>query len=278
MTMVKQVARKILGPRYVPLTHAYQAYLANAHRRALSVRPAVFDDRRARRSTLVMILAGHKVDLWPHTLERIARYTPADAADVCVVCSGGGPYVAEAREFAARKGWSYLEAHEDLLAHVQNLAVGEFRDAEHIVKLDEDMFVTPGWLEELHATYAAVEREQKYRVGFVAPLCPVNGFGYRLFLELTGTLDDYNTAFPQYPPTSAALDVGAHHAPEVAEWLWRRSTPLDERARELARLHGQYSVCPHRFSIGAFLMHRSTFDEFGGFAVAPVPGQLCYED
>ena len=276
--MLKTLARRVLGPSYVPLTHAYISYVENAHRRPLSSRPAVFDDRRKGRSTLLMILSGHKAELWPLTMERVARCTPAEAADVCIVCSGGAPHGAQARELAGARGWSFLQAEEDLLAHVQNLAVREFGDASSIVKIDEDMFVTPGWLEALESTAEAVEREAKFRVGIVAPVTPVNGFGYRLFLELTGKLDEYRAAFPQYPPTSAAMDVGAHLSPEVAEWLWRQTSPLDERARELSRLAGEYSVCPHRFSIGAFLMRRSTFDEFGGFAVAPRPGQLGYEE
>jgi hypothetical protein len=244
----------------------------------LSGSPAIWDDRGRGRRTLLIVLAGHKSGLWPQVLPRIAAHTDTGAVDVCVVCSGLAPAAEEARRLAAEHGWSFLQAEEDLLAHAQNLAVQHFPGAEFIAKLDEDMFPTAGWLEELHEVYARARADGRYRIGFVAPVIPVNGFGYRLFLDLTGRLGEYSATFPQYPPISAGLDVGAQNSPEVAEWLWRQTNPLDERAGELARFHGEYSVCPHRFSIGAFLMHRDTFDEFRGFAVAPVPGMLGYEE
>jgi hypothetical protein len=106
----------------------------------------------------------------------------------------------------------------------------------------------------------------------------VNGFGYRLFLELTGALDDYAAAFPQHPPTSAGVGIAASGSPEVAEWLWRRTHPLDAKALELSDPVGRYSICPHRFSIGAFLMHRTTFDELGGFAIPRWPGAPGHDE
>ncbi|HZG42752.1 MAG TPA: hypothetical protein VEY93_07310 [Longimicrobium sp.] len=244
----------------------------------VSARPATFDDRGKGRSTMLIVLAGHKPALWSRVFPRIAAHTDPEAVDICVVCSGGAPAAEEARRLAAERGWSFMQAEEDLLAHAQNLAVRCFPRAEWIAKLDEDMFPTAGWLEGLRETYARVEADGRFRPGIVAPVIPVNGYGYRQFLELTGQLDDYAAAFPQHPPVSAGLGVAASNVPEIAEWIWRRSHPLDGRARELARFRGEYSICPHHFSIGAFLMHRGTFDDLGGFAVAPVPGLLGYEE
>ncbi|HZG42751.1 MAG TPA: hypothetical protein VEY93_07305 [Longimicrobium sp.] len=244
----------------------------------LSDRPVTFDDRGKGRDTLLIVLAGHKPALWPKVFPRVAAHTDEAAVDICVVCSGGAPAAEAARRLAGERGWSFMQAEEDLLAHAQNLAVGCFPRAEWIAKLDEDMFPTPGWLEGLREAYARVEGGGRFRVGCVAPVIPVNGYGYRQFLELTGALDEYTAAFPHHPPVSAGLDVGASTAPEVAEWLWRHSRPLDERARQLARFRGEYSLCPHRFSIGAFLMHRGAFDDMGGFAVAKWPGTLGHEE
>ncbi|MBW3656493.1 MAG: hypothetical protein KY444_10320, partial [Gemmatimonadetes bacterium] len=244
----------------------------------LSRQPAVLDDRSRGHGTLVMILAGYKPELWSRVFPRIAAHTDMDAVDVCIVCPGPAPAAEEARRIAEERGWSFLQTEENLLSHSLNLAVEHFRHATWLVKLDEDMFTTAGWLEGLRETYARAEADGRFQVGFVAPTIPVNGFGYRLFLELTGGLDDYVAAFPQYPPVSAGLHTGASNAPEVAEWLWRRTHGLDQCARKMAAFAGQYSICPHHFSIGAFLMHRATFNELGGFAVAPVPGLLGYDE
>jgi hypothetical protein len=244
----------------------------------LSREPAAFDNRSRGHGTLVMVLAGYKPELWSRVFPRIATHTDMASVDVCVVCSGRTPAAQQARRIAEERGWSFLQTEENLLSHALNLTVHAFSKAEWIVKLDEDMFTTPGWLEGLREAYARAEADGRFRIGFVAPTIPVNGFGYRLFLELTGGLDDYREAFPQHPPISAGVGIAASGSPEVAEWLWRRTHPLDERARELARFEGQYSICPHHFSIGAFLMHRAAFADLGGFAVAPVPGLLGYDE
>jgi len=268
---------KALGPLQ-PTARAGKRWAQGLFAARLSSAPATFDDRARGHATLLIVLAGHKAELWPHVFPRVAAHTDAASVDICVVCSGLAPAAEEARRLAAERGWSFLQIEEDLLAHAQNMAVSCFPRAEWIAKLDEDMFPTAGWLEALHDVHRRVEEEGKYRVGFVAPVIPVNGFGYRLFLELTGKLDDYRAAFPEHPPRSAGLHVGASTSPPVAEWLWRQSSPLDARARELSRLAGEYTLCPHRFSIGAFLMHRSTFDDLGGFAVSKWPGTLGYEE
>lgn len=234
----------------------------------LSTAPAVFDNRAKGRNTLLLILAGYKPELWNHTLTRIAKHTANEQADLCVVCPGDPPAAARLRELSAQYGWSFLQSHEDKLAHTQNLAVAAFPNVEWLAKLDEDMFVTAQWLEMLRGTYEHAERDGRYKVGFAAPLIPINGFGYRLMLELTGQLDEYIERFPNNPPVSASHFIGVHESPEIGEWLWRRTAPIDQRASELAANNGGYSVCPHRFSIGAILMKRATWVELGGFTVA----------
>lgn len=244
----------------------------------LSAEPRVFDDRSRGHGTLLIVLAGYKPELWSRTLPRVAAHTDTGSVDVCIVCSGLAPAAEEVRRLAAERGWSFLQSEEDLLAHAQNLAVRRFTRAGWIAKLDEDMFPTAGWLEGLRDVYARAEAEGRFRVGFVAPAIPVNGFGCRLVLELTGGLGEYERAFPQHSAVSAGLGTPISTEPEVAEWMWRWTSPLDGCARKLARFAGEYSVCPHRFSIGAFLMHRGAFDDAGGFAVAKWPGTLGYEE
>ncbi len=268
---------KALGPLQMPVIRT-KRWIDGLATHKLSRDPALFDDRSRGSGTLLIVLAGHKPDLWPMVFPRIVAHTSDADVDICVVCSGGAPAGSEARKTAEQHGWSFLQAEEDLLAHAQNLAVAAFPKASWIAKLDEDMFVTAGWLQELHEVYERAAADGQYRIGFVAPTIPVNGFGYKLFLDLTGSVEEYRTAFPEHPPVSAGLDNGACTDSAVAEWLWRRSSPLDATAARLSEHAGAYSICPHRFSIGAFLMHRGTFSAFDGFAVAKWPGTLGHEE
>jgi len=276
MSGPRTVVRKALKPLREPLRDAAN-WVFGGHHEHLSTAPQTFDDRSRGRGTVLLVLAGYKPELWDHVFPRIAAHVSPDTVDVCVVCSGHPPAAGELREAARRYGWSFSQCAEDRLAHAQNLAIRALPKAEWISKIDEDMFVTAGWLDHLRETHERVEREGKWRVGFVAPVIPINGYGWRLLMELTGTLDEYRAAFPEFPPISAAMDVGAHQSAGVAEWLWRHSTPLDEMAATLARRAGESSICPHRFSIGAFLMKRETWALHGGFKIAG-DGELGWEE
>jgi hypothetical protein len=121
--------------RFHPVLHRAGKWVLGPLELKLSTAPRTLDDRSRGYGTLLMVLAGYKLDLWPHTISRIAEYTDTDQVDVCLVCSGLAPAADELRRVAGERGWSFLHAEEDLLAHAQNLAVGCFPRAEWIAKL-----------------------------------------------------------------------------------------------------------------------------------------------
>lgn len=245
---------------------------------ALATEPAAFVDRGSGHGRLLLVVAGHKPLLWPYVLPRLRRYSDDLDVDACVVCPGvTDEAYATLSDFCEEYSWSILRTTVNQLCLAQNLAIAHFTDAEYVFKVDEDMFVTRMWMPLLEECLARVEREMHYQVGFVAPLIPVNGYGYRVFLELFDLLEEYCDRFPGLPPISACMGVGAHHEGAVAEWLWRRSSPLDEVAEKLRNSPPAYSICPHRFSIGAILFRRQLWKELGGFVVAP-EGQLGHEE
>lgn len=272
-TVIERAAGALPRPVRDRLRNVYWSF---ARTPTISKHPQVFEDRSRGRDTLLMILAGYKPQLWEQTLTRMRKHTSLELADICVVCSGHPPAAQKLRQIAAENGWSFLQSEDDRLANAQNMAIARFPNARWISKLDEDMFVTAGWLEKLLVTYKAAEADGRYQIGFVAPLIPVNGFGYRLLLDLTGRVGEFTALFPQKGAYSAALFI-PDHVTEVTEWLWRQTSPLDERAKELEKHGAAFSICPHRFSIGAILLDRSVWQELGGFAVGP-EGILGYEE
>jgi hypothetical protein len=237
-----------------------------------------FTDRATGAGTLLLLVAGHKPYLWPHTLPRVARAVPADV-DVCVVAPGvRSP---ELESLAGRHGWSVLSTTENAVALAMNLAVARHPAARWLHKLDEDVFVAEGHFERLRAGYDRVAADGRYAPGFVAPVLNVNGYGYRLFLEELGLEQDYLERFGEL--RQAADGIRAHHDGEAARWLWERSLPFDEVAARFAARPFAYSAVPHRFSIGAILLERAFWEEIGGFYVVPRAGMgrdeehLCKE-
>jgi hypothetical protein len=71
------------------------------------------------------------------------------------------------------------------------------------------------------------------------------------------------------PCRQACIDTPPWQNPEAAQFLWEMLHPFDETARRLAGHEPAFSACPHRFSIGCFVIRRSFWESMQGFTVAP---------
>lgn len=210
-----------------------------------------FADRARGSERALIVLVGHKPYLWPHTLARVARHAPADL-DVCLVCPGVDP--APLRAVAERHGWSYLSTRANQVGLAQNIALRSLPAASMIYKLDEDIFVSAGYFEDLLAGYERIEAESEFGLGFCAPVLNLNGFSYVDFLRARGAGADYEARFG--PLVRSHDRVPVQTDGDAAVWVWERTVPLDATAREFRERPFAWSICPHRFSIGAILFRR----------------------
>lgn len=240
-----------------------------------------FVDRSKGYDKLCIILAGYKQALWEDVFNRIAAFLPEDV-DFCIMSSGlvndGLGQIAEDH------GWSYLSTEVNHLSHVQNLAIELHPKAQWIYKLDEDVFITRGFFGDLYKTYVELESNSIYRPAFVSPLINVSCYGHLRLLEKLGLLEDFRST----GLTDVKLSDGLHHNrqiidnPKVAEYLWGGS---QEVLRDIDALSARfnegklnYSICPVRYSIGAILFTRASWEEFGRFPITFVGGEYGLGD
>lgn len=221
-----------------------------------------FIDRSAGKEKLLIILAGYKEYLWESVFARVKKYLTEDM-DICVLTAG---YANERlMNLCEEENWSYLYTKENKLALVQNFAIREHVNAKWIYKIDEDIFVTEGLFDELYHTYQKVEEENKYHVGFVAPLMGVNTYGYRRILEDMHCVEEYCNRFGD-----TSIGMGEIYSnPYAAEYMWNKTLPINEFAHTLQEKENDYSVCPCRFTIGCILISREVWNSIGGFMNAP---------
>lgn len=229
----------------------------------------LFENRSRGRQKLCMVLAGYKSILWPVVFQRLQQFLPEDV-DVCILTSG--IYSKELRQLCAHNDWSYLTTKQNKVCRIQNLAIYLHPNAQYFYKLDEDMFLTDGFFDGLYRTYQLAVEQSKYEIGFVAPLIPVNGYGYVRVLEKLGLTEDWEKSFGP-----AVFTDGVHHHPAILEqpaaarYMWGETQPelrnIDELNRRW-RLHPlKYRPCPIRFSIGAILFTREAWLDWGMFPV-----------
>ncbi len=232
-----------------------------------------FIDRSKGSQRLLIILAGYKSFLWPFTLERIAKFAPSDI-DVCILSSG--LYSAPLAELAERQGWSYLYTKANKVSLVQNLAIAAHKEAKWIYKLDEDIFISEGFFEDLLEGYLRIKEEGLYNPGFCAPVLNVNGYSYINFLKTINADEEYRNKFGELK--RAVNGIKAHSDGEAAKWLWQKSLPFDEVASHMRSQPFNYSAAPHQFSIGAILFEREFWEEVGGLRTSLHEGVLGIDE
>ena len=228
--------------------------------------------------TLVVVLAGYKPKLWPLTLRRIAEHLPNDVA-VCVVTAGKN--VDDLAKFCQNQNWLYISTRQNKTGLALNKAIAAYPSARWVFKIDEDIFVSHGFFEDMRAGYEKILAEGRHHPGFCSPTLNVNGVSYTTFLEQVGASSEYFDAFNEL--RVACSGNHAHYDPAAAIWLWEHSLPLDDvakqfRCQEVAETSRQPRMIGTRFSIGAILLERDFLDEIGGFRSSWIPGVLGVDE
>lgn len=222
-----------------------------------------FVDRKKDKKNLCIIIAGYKKILWEDVFGRLEKFMPKDM-DVCIVSSG--LYNEELDKIAEKNKWSYLSLKQNKVTLVQNIAINLHPKAKMIYKIDEDIFITKNFFSRLMETYKKVEEESNYRVGFVAPLLPINGYSNVNVLKKTNTIAKFEKKFGK-----AYHDGGGEEKiiknPEIAKFMWKEIGQIDELSKKFDQEEFVYSICPIRFSIGAILFSRDLWEAMGRFVV-----------
>ena len=243
----------------------------------------IFIDRKKNSKHLLMILAGYKPFLFEDVFARVKAFTPKQF-DVCILSSG--LFDETLNKIAAENSWSYLSTAQNNIPLVQNLAIMLHDRAEFLFKMDEDIFLTAGVFDTLLKTGRHVQEHGHYKVGFVAPLIPINGYGHVRLLEKLGLIETYEKTFEP-------VFYGAQHSrmieksPDVAKFFWGAGgfVPSIDVLNDAFRIQKiSYSICPVRFSIGFILFRRELWKRMDGWQLPPSnhPGlgsdeeQICH--
>ncbi len=165
---------------------------------------------------ILMLLTSHRADCFALCVDCLERYTDLDVFErIYVLANALEPaHFALARSFAARHANAVVAGCGPRglmpVMEAQNAVLGRHLDSV-VVKLDEDVFVTEGWLEGLVHAYAVHGRTGCV---LVSALVPNNTMG-KLLLD-----ENFGKACPEYA-AEAALHRGRVPAnSRYAVWLW----------------------------------------------------------
>ena len=245
--------------------HNYIVWNEGLIRSIFCLTPHRFEDRRRNLDKVCFVLCGYKEFLWDRMFERLERFVPEDV-EVCILSSG---ITCERLSAIAEKNrWSYLSTENNDITLIQNIAVTMFPEAEWIFKMDEDIFLTEKCFEHLWKMYDIVEREAPYQVGMIAPLIPVNGYGYIRILKRLDKLRQYEDKFGRaFYGGNAESRIEKDVAAAKYMWGMTGDIPQIDVLNAIVSQSEDYSVCGVRFSIGFILFKRSLWISMNGFTV-----------
>ena len=209
-------------------------------------------ERSSDAKEVLLLVCGYKPLLWEAFFKRIETFTPKEM-DVCLVCPGFNAHP-KLEEIAERNAWSILLCKKNQLSVAQNLAILHHPHAEVVHKLDEDVLITRHYFLGMHRLMDRFENESKYTAGFYAPLLHINGYSYHRVLDRLNLSEAYEEKFG--PIRSQCVDIPVWSDGRAAEFMWAAISPLDETAARFYQQNGSYTLCPHRFSIGALSFYR----------------------
>jgi hypothetical protein len=224
--------------------------------------PSFFHNASRNKDKCCLILAGYKDFLWDIVFERVKQFSP-DAIDICIVSSG--IFSIQLLEISKKNNWSYISTKRNCVTQALNTAIQCFPFAQYIYKLDEDIFITNKFFEKLLECYNHCITESEYTPAFVAPLIPVNPYGYLRILKKLDLVDIYKKLF-----TKPKYNFSDIFKPHITKFFWGDGDivmHIDEMNKLFSKQEFCYSICPIRFSIGAILFERSTWENMGYFNV-----------
>jgi hypothetical protein len=225
------------------------------------------------------VLAGYKEFLWDIVFDRLKKFIPENI-DVCIISSG--LYSNRLFEISKNNKWSYLSLKQNSIPRALNVAINLFPSAQYIFKFDEDIFITENLFEKLLDCYNYCSEKGNYLPAFVAPLLPVNGYCYLRLLEILSLKEEFEKQFGVIKHTKSISFTS-----EITQYFWAKRENgghfphIDVLNKFLNQQQFQYSICPVRFSIGAILFKRDTWESMGYFAAGSKNGmgadevQLC---
>lgn len=222
----------------------------------------IFVDRRKNSEFLLMILAGYKSFLYKDVFARVKAFTPKNF-DICIMSSG--LFDETLNKIATENDWSYLSTAQNNIPLIQNLAIMLHPQAQFLFKMDEDIFITEGVFNTLMKTADYVQKHRHYNVGFVAPLIPINPYGYVRLLEKLGLIETYEKMFgPVYYGVNNGMITTNL---DVAKFFWGEGgfVPSIDKMNSAFQIQKMsYSICSIRFAIGMIMFHRDLWISMNG--------------
>lgn len=186
---------------------------------------------------ILMILTSHRLDCFKLTMDCLLASDSLTRFDRVMLMLNGveGPHLAYVNRLMAAHPevqWDTVagpRGKKERVANLQNETVRRYPHSLYF-KIDEDVFVSRGWVEKLTAAYEAHKHDDN--LALITPLIPNNALGFYYLLELFPSLaEEYARRFKAERTTLCNGPVWSDAS--MARWLIRRFIDMEAANRAL---------------------------------------------
>ena len=129
---------------------------------------------------MLFVLAGYKDFLWDDIFSRI-KLSQLENMDICIASSGR--YCDRLSQICKSNNWVYLSTSKNNVCIITNIIMREFKEAEYIFKLDEDIFIPKDYFKDMLDAYKIIEKKEPCSIGYICPIIPLGFYAMHDFLD-----------------------------------------------------------------------------------------------
>ncbi|MCI9380416.1 MAG: hypothetical protein HFG88_05140 [Dorea sp.] len=209
---------------------------------------------------MLFVLAGYKEFLWDDIFLRI-KLNQLENMEVCIASSGR--YCDRLSQICKRNNWVYLSTSLNNVCVITNIIMKEFKEAEYIFKLDEDIFIPRDYFKDMLNAYKIIEKEEPCNIGYICPVLPLGFYSMHEFLLKKNCLNEYEQKFGIHKKGGSVSNPIFRKKMGIDEFIWNKIGIFDECALEYKEEGFSYEACASRTGIAAILFTRQFWDDLG---------------
>ena len=214
----------------------------------------------------ILLITSHRSYLLPIVLNRLIRFTDWHKFELWILGNFIDDSVKKIISSYIKKFpfINFFEQDFNQIAYIQNSLIKKLK-RDYYIKLDDDILVTENWT---NGFKNLIERHYNdISVGSV--VIPINGYGWKIFLEKFNLVKDFYTNFPDIKIFQGCTEPAVWNNEKVVGYVWNKSIQLDKIARkfnESVKVVNDYIV-PYRYSIGAISFTHEFWEKMEGWKV-----------
>jgi len=215
----------------------------------------------------ILLITHDRPYLLPKVLNRLIKFTDLDEFEIWILDNASKPSTKRIISAYSEK-YTFLNVFSqevNQVSVIQNSIISKLK-RDLYIKLDDDIFVTENW----YSSFINVYERNKEDISIGSVIIPINGFGWKSFLEIMNYKEEFNSKFKGIKLVQGCTEPAVWNNDKVCEFIWNKCIPLEHTTEKFLKMQNNNFIdfiVPHRYSIGAIVFSHEFWEKMGGWKV-----------